>query len=298
MLEVFSMISEVAPTENTILILGESGTGKELTAKAIHELSQRKDRTFTVINCAEIPEALLETALFGYEKGAFRGSLTSGKGKLEVGNGGTVYIEEIGEMPLSLQGKLLRVIEEGVMERLGGKRSMRVDVRVIASSSRSLEEGVKEKRFRLELYHRINRFTITLPSLNDRGEDKIILAKYYLKRFCLAEGISKQFSRNAIDAINSYSWPGNVQELINKIRRSIIVCVGEKITPADLSLKGESIKNLSSLKETKALVEKQRLIEILETTSYNISKASVLLGVSRPTVYTLIKKYRIDLVNK
>ena len=293
MLEVFSIIRKVASIENPALILGESGTGKELTAKTIHELSRRKGRPFITVNCAEIPEALLETELFGYEKGAFRDALTSKKGKLEMVGGGTFYLDEVGEMPLSLQARLLRVLEEGIIERLGGKEGIKVNVRVIASSSRMLEQEVKAGRFQSDLYRRVNAFAITLPSLRDRGEDKIILAKYYLRRLCMEAGVSKRFSEMAIEAMKSYSWPGNVQELINKIRRAIVISEIDTITPIDLSLKVPIMENIASLRETKASIEKQKLMEVLEMTSHNISKASVLLGVSRPTIYNLIKKYGI-----
>ncbi len=289
MLEVFSTIRQFASTEAPVLILGESGTGKELTARTIHELSRRKGSPFLTVNCAEVPETLLETELFGNENPA----LPREKGHFEATNGGTVFLDEIGDMPLSLQARLLRVLEEGIIERLGGKEVIKVDVRVMASSTRILEEEVTTGRFRPDLYNRISAFAVTLPSLRDRGEDTIMLAKYYLRRICMSEDVSKRFSDMAIEALKSYSWPGNVQELINKIRRAIVISEGDAITPVDLSLKVPIMENIASLRETKSSIEKQKLMEVLEMTSHNISKASVLLGVSRPTIYNLIKKYGI-----
>jgi len=290
---VFSMIRKVAPTDNSVLILGESGTGKELAAKAIYERSPRANRPFIVINCAAIPETLLEAELFGYEKGAFTGAYMSKKGKFELAHGGTVFLDEIGEMPLSLQAKLLRVLENSTMERLGGG-TIKVDVRIIASTNRELAEEVRTGRFRLDLYHRINTFTIFLPSLRDRGEDKIILAKHYLKRICLSEGVSKQFSKDAIEDINSYPWPGNVRELINKIRRAVVLSENAVINSEDLFMETPE-KNIMSLKEARSSIEKQKLLEVIETTTNNLSKAAAILGISRPTIYSLMKKYGITL---
>lgn len=294
MLEVFSMIRKIAPTENPVLILGETGTGKDITARAIHEGSQRKNGPFIVINCAAIPEGLLEAELFGYEKGAFTGAYMSRKGKFELAHGGTIFLDEIAELSPSLQAKLLRVIEDKTVERLGGKIGEKVDVRIITATSKNLEQEVMDGRFRVELYHRINTFIITLPPLRERGGDKEVIAKYYLKKFCAQEGVSNQFSKEALDAINLYHWPGNVRELINKIRRAIVVSKADVITPADLSIEFLEEKKASSLKEMKVNIEKQKFVEALDITSYNISKAARLLGVSRPTIYSLIKKYGLS----
>jgi len=292
-LEVSSLIGKIAPTENPVLILGESGTGKELAARAIHGRSKKKNMPLVVINCAAIPETLLESELFGFEKGAFTGAYFAKKGKFEMADGGAIFLDEIGEMPLCIQAKLLRVLEEKTTERLGARGTIKLDVRVIASTNRDLEREVNEGRFRLDLYHRINTFTITLPALRDRGQDKLILAKYYLKKLCLSELVLKRFSKEALEAINSYSWPGNVRELINKISRAIVVSEGEIITPLDLSLEFPAAE-IMRLKETKASIEKQRLFETLEMTSYNITKAALSLGVSRPTIYALMKRYKVN----
>jgi transcriptional regulator with PAS, ATPase and Fis domain len=295
MLEVFSMIRKVAPTDNSILILGESGTGKDLTARAIHERSQRASSPFVVINCAAIPENLLEAELFGYERGAFTGAYMSKKGKFELADKGTVFLDELAELPLPLQAKLLRVLEDKIVERVGGKSGRKVDIRLIAATNKNLEQEVMDKRFRLDLYHRINTFTITLPSLRDMGEDKLVIAKYYLARFCAQEGVRKQFSKKAIEAINVYPWPGNVRELINKIRRAIVVSETNIITPVDLSLEVPEEKQISSsLRELRAHIDKQKLIETLQMTSHNINKTARLLGVSRPTIYAFIKKYDLE----
>jgi transcriptional regulator with PAS, ATPase and Fis domain len=294
MLEVFSMIRKVAPTDNPVLILGESGTGKDLTARAVHERSQRASGPFVVINCAAIPENLLEAELFGYEKGAFTGAYMSKRGKFELADKGTVFLDELAELPLTLQAKLLRVLDDKSVERLGSKSSKKVDVRLIAATNKNIGQEVMDHHFRLDLYHRINTFTITLPSLRDMGEDKLVIAKYYLAKFCAQGGVLKRFSKKAIEAINLYPWPGNVRELINKIRRAIVVSETNMITPADLSIEVTEERQISSLRELRAHIEKQKLIETLQMTSHNINKAARLLGVSRPTIYAFIKKYGLE----
>jgi len=293
MLEVFSLVRKIAPTENSVLILGESGTGKDLTARAIHEKSQRKRGPFIVINCTAIPDGLLEAELFGYEKGAFTGAYMSKRGKFEVAHGGTVFLDEIAELPPPLQAKLLRVIEDKTVERLGSNNGRKVDVRILAATNKDLAKEVEEGRFRVDLYHRINTFPITLPPLRDRGKDKEVIAEYYLKKFCFQEGVSKRFSKDTVKSINSYSWPGNVRELINKVRRAIVVSKDGEIVPTDLSIQVFRGKQIISLKETKESLEKQKLIDVLRMTSNNISSAAKLLGVSRPTIYALLKKYRV-----
>jgi len=295
MLEVFSMIRKVAPTENTVLILGESGTGKDLAARAIHERSQRASGLLVVINCAAIPENLLEAELFGYEKGAFTGAYMSKRGKFELADGGTVFLDEIAELPLTLQAKLLRVLDDKTVERLGSKSSRKVDVRLIAATNKNIEQEVMNSRFRLDLYHRINTFIITLPPLRERLEDKAVIAKYYLAKFCAQEGVVKRFSQKALEAINLYTWPGNVRELINKVKRAIVVSEKDVIAPVDLSIEVPEEKQISSsLRELRARIEKQKLMETLQMTSHNINKTARLLGVSRPTIYAFIKKYGLE----
>jgi transcriptional regulator with PAS, ATPase and Fis domain len=295
MLEVFPMIRKFALTDGPILILGESGTGKDITAKAIHERSERSQGPFVVINCAAIPEGLLESELLGYEKGAFTGAFMSKKGKFEHAHDGTVFLDEIAELPLPLQAKLLRILEDKTVERLGSKNGRKVNVRVITATSKDLEQEVVNGRFRIDLFHRINTFTITLPPLRDRGEDKIVIAKYYLAKFCVQEGISRHFSKESLETVTMYSWPGNVRELINKIRRAIVVSQSDIITPSDLSIEILEEKNIGLKGKSKSGMEKHQLIEILQMTSQNISRAARLLGVSRPTLYNHMKKYGLNI---
>jgi len=299
-LKVFSLIRKVAPLNIPVLILGESGTGKELVARAIHERSLRKDKPFIIINCAAIPETLLEAEFFGYEKGAFTGAHTSKRGKVELADGGTLFLDEIGELPLSLQAKILRFLEDGTVERIGSEKPKKVDVRVIAATNRDLETEVKNGNFREDLYYRLSGFIIKLPPLRERGNDKIILANYFLKKFSKDYGMaSKQFSEEAKKAIMEYHWPGNVRELINKIRQALVLSEKEEITPKDLGL--DPVLNLKPSKMTsqksgrKNLIDKNLLLETLQKYNFNISKTAKALNVSRPTIYNLIKRYNIFL---
>lgn len=298
MLKVFSMIRKVAATEMNVLILGESGTGKELTAKAIHERSDRKNKPLVVINCAAIPEGLLEAELFGYEKGAFTGACAARKGKFEVADQGTLFLDEIGDLPPSLQAKLLRFFEDRVVERIGGKGSRKVDVRIIAATNCDLDDMVENGNFRNDLFFRLNAFSIKLPPLRERDEDIVVLARYFLKKFA-SDGCTSpiQFSEKAIEAIRGYSWPGNVREMINKVRRSIVMAGGAEIEPSDLELDtaGSVKKTLKSQvsKNQKDLVQKA-----LEEHGYVISRTARALGVSRPSIYSMIKKYGIPLPGK
>ncbi len=281
----------------SVLILGESGTGKELTALAIHERSTRKSRPFVTINCAAIPENLLEAELFGHEKGSFTGAYATKKGKMESADGGTVFLDEIGEMPMSLQAKLLRFLQDRIVERVGSTSGKKVNVRVIAATNCDLDLAIQEGRFRSDLYYRLDEFAIQLPPLRDRGEDVVVLAKFFLNRFSAEMGLTKAFTKKAIDAIEVYSWPGNVRELINKIRRAIVMSDGTTISVADLGLDGsKTIKSpgVVPLKEEVNHVEAQKVREILQLCSNNISKAAKLLKVSRPSLYSRIKKYNID----
>jgi transcriptional regulator with PAS, ATPase and Fis domain len=295
MLELFPLIRKFAITDGPVLILGETGTGKDITAKAIHERSERRSGPFVVINCAAIPEGLLESELLGYEKGAFTGAYMSRKGKFELAHNGTVFLDEIAELPLPLQAKLLRILEDKTVERLGSKNGRKVNVRVITATSKDLEQEVTNGRFRIDLFHRINTFMINLPPLRDRAEDKIVIAKYYLAKFCTQERVSKQLSKKAVDAIVMYSWPGNVRELINKIRRAIVVSQSAIITPSDLSIEIAEEKNTGMKGNARSGIEKNQLIETLQVTSQNVSRAARLLGVSRPTLYSLMKKYNLNI---
>lgn len=293
MLKVFSLIRKVAPTDCPVLILGETGTGKELTAKAIHERSPRAGRPFVVINCAAIPENLLEAELFGYEKGAFTGAYLSRLGKVEQADGGTLFLDEIGEMPPPLQAKLLRFLEDGTIERIGSRTPKRVNARVIAATNKNLEEEVEKGRFRQDLYYRLSVVTIELPPLRERGKDKEILATYFLNKLQKdTPGPKKRFSREALEAIMRYPWPGNVREMINKIRKALLVAESDVITPEDLSLADETPSSeVALIKGARSRVGKEGLLWALEAARYNISRTARILGVSRPTVYSLMKRY-------
>ncbi len=296
MLEIFSMIRRVAPTELPVLITGESGTGKELTAMAIHERSLRKESPFIPINCSAIPENLLETELFGYEKGAFTGASNNKMGKFEYAEGGTIFLDEIGELPIGLQSKILRFFEDKIVERIGSKGGKKVDVRIIAATSVDLKSAIVKGVFRKDLFYRLDAFRINLPALRERGDDKVILARYFLNKFCREMNVSKTFAKEAIDAIKNYDWPGNVREMINKIRSAIVMCSDTTITPSDLDLRIPTIDNaaaVSSLRDVRNTLEKQKLIEALNICSNNISKTAKVLGISRPSVYSLKKKYNI-----
>ena len=296
MLEIFSMIRRVAPTELPVLITGESGTGKELTAMAIHERSLRKESPFIPINCTAIPENLLETELFGYEKGAFTGASNNKMGKFEYAEGGTIFLDEIGELPIGLQSKILRFFEDKIVERIGSKGGKKVDVRIIAATSVDLKSAIVKGVFRKDLFYRLDAFRINLPALRERGDDKVILARYFLNKFCREMNVSKTFAKEAIDAIKNYDWPGNVREMINKIRSAIVMCSDTTITPSDLDLRIPTIDNaaaVSSLRDVRNTLEKQKLIEALNICSNNISKTAKVLGISRPSVYSLKKKYNI-----
>ena len=297
MLQVFSRIRKVARTDLSVLILGESGTGKELTALAIHERSPRKARPFVTINCAAIPENLLEAELFGYEKGSFTGAYTSKKGKMESAEGGTIFLDEIGELPMNLQAKLLRFLEDRIVERIGSTSGRRVNIRVIAATNCDLLLAQDEGRFRSDLYFRLDEFAINLPPLRERGEDVVVLARFFLTKFGRDMGLTKVFTKKSLEAISAYSWPGNVREMINKIRRAIVMSDSSAISSADLSLDSPRIIRASSilpLKEEVHQIEAQKVKEILILCGNNISKAAKLLKLSRPSLYSRIKKYRID----
>jgi transcriptional regulator with PAS, ATPase and Fis domain len=295
MREVFSKIRKVAPTDIPVLILGESGTGKELTALAIHERSPRKDKVFIPINCAAIPETLLESELFGYERGAFTGAYISKKGKFEQADGGTLFLDEIGELSPGLQAKLLRFLENQIVERIGAGKGKKVDIRVIAATNCNLESAIENGRFRRDLYYRLSAFPIDLPPIRERGKDRVVLARYFLKRFSREMNVSKEFSEDAINVIENYSWPGNVREIINKVRKAIIMANGHSIKPQDLDLNVREtiLKTDDSLKGVRENIEKQKLKEVLDRCNHNISKAAKTLGMSRPTVYNLKKKYGV-----
>jgi transcriptional regulator with GAF, ATPase, and Fis domain len=295
MKEIFSKIRKVAPTDIPVLILGESGTGKELTALAIHERSTRRNNAFLPINCAAIPESLLEAELFGYERGAFTGAYTSKKGRFEQADGGTLFLDEIGELYPNLQAKLLRFLENQIVERIGAGKGRKVNVRVIAATNCNLESAIENGKFRKDLYYRLSTFPIDLPPVRERDEDGVVLARYFLKRFSRETGVSKEFTVDAINAIRNYGWPGNVREIINKVRRAIIMASDRLISPQDLDLNIQEtiLKTNDCIRDVRENIEKQKLKEVLDRSGKNISKAARTLGISRPTIYYLKKKYGI-----
>jgi len=294
-LNVFSMIRKVAPTDIPILITGESGTGKELTALAIHERSNRNGKQFVTINCAAIPDNLLEAELFGHEKGSFTGAHASKIGKFEYADGGTIFLDEIGDLSPNLQSKLLRFLEDRIVEKIGANEGKKVDVRLLAATNRDLKTAIARGKFRKDLFYRLDVFNINLPTVRDRGEDKVILARYFLNKFSKEMSIKKTFSVDALEAVRGYDWPGNVREIINKVRRAVVLSRESTVLPDDLDLSVPSLESdtITSLREVRYSLEKQKLIEALKYCNNNISKVSRVLGISRPSVYSLRKKYNI-----
>lgn len=295
--EIFSTITKVAPTDVPVLITGESGTGKELVARAIHQRSTRKDGPFIAINCGAIPENLLESELFGHEKGAFTGAHAQKLGKIELANKGTIFFDEVGELPLQLQVKLLRFLQEQEIERVGGKKTIKVDVRVLAATNRDLEQCIAEGTFREDMYYRLALIHTKIPPLRERMDDVMLCAMTFLQRFAREQKKSfKGFTSEAVDAICNYRWPGNVRELENRIKRAVIMAESKKITDKDLSInkdanEDEICGDVVTLKDNRELAEKEFIGKALLRHSGNVSRTAMDLGVSRPTLYDLIKKH-------
>ncbi len=297
MLKVCRTVEKLAPTDVSTLILGESGTGKEVLVKALHNLSDRRDRRLVAINCAAIPEALLESELFGYEKGAFTGAAKTTPGKIEVANGGMLFLDEVGDLPQPLQAKLLRFLQERVIERIGGRVEIPVDVRVVCATHRDLPELIQAGQFREDLYYRINETTIVVPPLRERQGDSLLLARAFLERFAQQfKRPVKGFTPQAVEGIEAYEWPGNVRELENRVKRAVIMADGTQVTLEDLELpspSGDAEPDPLNLREVREKAESQAILRALSRTEGNVSKASELLGVTRPTLYNLMKKYAI-----
>jgi len=296
MLAICRTLEKVAPTEVTTLIVGETGTGKELVARALHDLSPRADRAFTAINCAAIPDNLLESELFGYEKGAFTGATQTRKGKLESANGGTVFLDEIGDMPMALQAKLLRFLQERMVDRVGSLEPVPVDVRVVCATHRDVRELIDMGEFREDLYYRISEITLEIPALRERNGDALVIAQSLLR------SLGKQMDRpgltftdDATASIASYSWPGNVREIINKVKRAIIMAEGKRVTAADLGLGPVSAgpETTLNLRQVRENAERQAITQALQASGYNMAKAARRLGITRPTIYNLTDKYHI-----
>jgi two-component system NtrC family response regulator len=293
MQEIFAAIRKVSTTDFPVLITGESGTGKELVAKAIHLQSQRKNGPFITINCGAIPGNLMESELFGHEKGAYTDAHIQRKGKLELADKGTVFLDEIGDLPLPLQVKLLRVLQDHTLERIGGREMINLDTRFSAATNKDLEELVRNGEFREDLYYRLAVVTVKVPSLCERGEDVLILAKSFLKKYRGAKEKIKTLGNDAIQAIESYRWPGNVRELENKVQRAIAFAEGRQISASDLGLTASTEEFSLNLKKAKDRLEMEYIKKALVKCDSNISHASQEMGITRPTLHGLMKKYHI-----
>ena len=297
MLGVIRMFERVAPTNATVLLLGESGTGKEVIAKAIHHASLRAEQPFIAINCAAIPENLLESELFGHEKGAFTGAVSQTKGKLEYAQGGTFFLDEIGDLPFSLQAKLLRFIQERVIERVGGRKEIPIDVRIICATHRNLQTLIEQNLFRSDLFFRLNEITIEIPPLREREGDIIAIANALLQRYCRENNLKeKRFSREASFAMERYTWPGNIREMENKLKRAVILSESNWITPADLQLDNQQEPTALplNLKAVREEAETAAIKRALQYANNNVSEAARLLGITRPTLYSLFEKYNLQ----
>ncbi len=299
MQEVFEEVHRVAPSKTTVLLRGESGTGKELIAKAIHYMSPRNKGPFIKFNCASIPEGLLESELFGHEKGAFTGAISSRKGRFELADGGTIFLDEIGDLPAALQPKILRVLQEKEFEKVGSEKTIKVAVRVIAATSRNLEKLVSQDKFREDLYYRLNVIPILLPPLKERGEDIPILIEYFLKKFNKENNRAVVLDNNALQVLLNYDWPGNVRELENTIERLVVMSRSDKITASDLPIP-LGIKRIKSQVESTSLtsdiedIEKINILNALEKTGWVQAKAARLLGITPRQIGYKIKKYGIE----
>jgi len=295
MLKVCRTIEKVSPTSASVMVLGESGTGKEVLARAIHQLSPRAKGRFMAINCAAIPENLLESELFGYEKGAFTGAAKQTKGKVELAHGGTFFLDEVGDLPMPLQAKLLRFLQERVIERIGGHEEIPVDVRIVCATHQKLKELCAQGRFREDLYYRLSEIVVTIPPLRVREGDAALLAHHFKNKFCAQEGRSAlNFAPDAIAAIEAYGWPGNVREMENYIKRAVIMADGNTIVADDLGLPGEGAEEQPiNLRQVRDEAEYKAIVKALARVDGNIVKASEVLGVSRPTLYDLMARHGI-----
>ena len=307
--ELLRMLRKIAVTDVSVLITGESGTGKELFARACHQASLRKEGPFVAINCGAIPENLMESELFGHEKGAFTGATESRGGKFEAADRGTLFLDEVAELPLDLQVKLLRVLQDKVVERVGGRSGKKLDIRIIAATNQPLPEMMAQGRFREDLYYRLSVMSFVLPPLRERGEDVTILARYFFDRFRTEYQKTQlvDFSSECLALIHSYDWPGNIREMENRIRRAVIVAVDRFITPADIDITRDlrppeperspasaPLPPGRNLSEAREEAEKRMLTEAFQAARGNISQVARIIGTSRPTVHALIKKHGLN----
>ncbi|MDT8405536.1 sigma-54 dependent transcriptional regulator [Sulfuriflexus sp.] len=298
MRSLFSNIRKLARVDAPVLINGESGTGKELSALAIHERSGRRNAPFVAVNCGALPDKLIQTELFGHEKGAFTGAYQRKIGKIEAASGGTLFLDEIGDLPLEQQTSLLRFLQEKTIERVGSSSSLHVDVRVIAATHVNLEQAIQEGRFREDLYYRLNVVNLVVPPLRERVEDIEVLAKYFFNKFYSEAGNGViGFSQQALRAMNDYTWPGNVREMINKVRRAMLMCESRLISATDLGLERRSTgkRRILTIDAARSNAEVEAIINSLRQSRNNISQAARTLDVSRVTLYRLMEKHSISI---
>lgn len=295
MLKAARTIERVANTSASVMLLGASGTGKELLARGLHDSSDRKGKPFVAINCGAIPENLLESELFGHEKGAFTGAIKTNEGKIELANGGTLFLDEVGDIPLPLQVKLLRFIQERVIERIGGRKAIPVDVRIVCATHRDLNQMITDKTFRDDLYYRLAEVPVHIPRLAERQGDSVLLAKHFLNRFAREMNPSiKGFASSALTAIDQWDWPGNVRELENRVKRAVIMAEGKFVSVDDLQFDlVDDDDRLLNLKAAREAADRRAIGRAIARTEGNISNAAKLLGISRPTLYDLMKQYEI-----
>jgi len=295
MLKVCRTVEKVSPTSASVMLLGESGTGKEVLARAVHALSPRAKGRFMAINCAAIPENLLESELFGYEKGAFTGAAKQTKGKVELAHGGTFFLDEVGDLPMALQAKLLRFLQERVIERVGGHEEIPVDVRIVCATHQKLKDLCAQGRFREDLYYRLSEIVVNIPPMRQREGDAALLAHHFKNKFCAQESrASLHFAPDALAAIEGYAWPGNVREMENCIKRAVIMADGNTIVADDLGLpESGAAEEPLNLRQVRDEAEYKAIVKALARTDGNIVKASEMLGISRPTMYDLMGRHGI-----
>jgi len=297
MAKVARTIERVAPTNVSVMLLGASGTGKELLAQGLHQASDRRSGAFVAINCAAIPENLLESELFGHEKGAFTGAVKTTEGKIEMASGGTLFLDEVGDIPLPLQVKLLRFLQERVIERIGGRRPISVDTRIVCATHQDLESMIGEGTFREDLFYRLAEVVVKIPTLSERPGDAVLLAKHFLARFAGEMNPQvKGFAPDALAVIDSWSWPGNVRELENRVKRAVIMADAKLISAEDLDLgeRAEDGEMALNLKQAREAADRRMIRQALARSQGNISMTAKLLGISRPTLYDLLKQYDLQ----
>jgi two-component system NtrC family response regulator len=295
LIKVCRNIEKIAPSDASVILLGDSGTGKEVLARALHLSSARKNKRFIAINCAAIPETLLESELFGYEKGAYTGAAKQTLGKIELANGGTFFLDEVSDLPIALQAKLLRFLQERVIERIGGREEIPVDVRIVCATHQNLQELIETNHFRKDLYYRLSEIVIKIPPLQDRLGDAALLAHYFKNKFSAQEKVpSLNFSQEALAVIEGHQWPGNIREMENCIKRAVIMADGVQISAEDLGLEIPKVQiEPINLRQVREDAERSALVKTMARVNGNIAKAAELLGVSRPTIYDLMNRHGI-----